>query len=173
MTLTRLCGIGIVVLVASAATGAQSQDKRHFVGGGVNYLKTVGDIKDDNDWDSDALSYVGSYQFKANRALKLAAEIEYVPDVGPNDDAVWQPQGYLLLGSSIYAGAGIGIGYIDGEWNDDPFYALRAGLELPLGRILFLDINANYRFVKMSALEDLDSDDADQVTFGAALRIAL
>ena len=38
---------------------------------------------------------------------------------------MWIPQGWALVGSVLYGGAGIGIGNFDGEWQDDPFYALR------------------------------------------------
>ncbi len=139
----------------------------------MNYLKTVGELKDDDDWDSSFLSYYASYQYEAAPMSRIELDIEYVPGVGPDDEDLWQPQGYFLFGDLLYAGIGMGIAYVDGEWADKPFYALRLGLEIPLADLLFVDINANYRFQKISAVNDLDSDDADQVTFGAAIRVVL
>jgi hypothetical protein len=63
-------------------------------------------------------------------------------------------------------------GHFDGEWQDDPFYALRAGVDFPLGP-LHLDVNVNYRFQSTKVFEDLDEIDTDAVTFGAVARFEL
>jgi hypothetical protein len=47
----------------------------------------------------------------------------------------------------IYGGAGIGIGHINGDWQSDPFYALRLGVAIPIGK-LSGDIYGTYRFQK-------------------------
>lgn len=56
----------------------------------------------------------------------------------------------------------------DREWFDNPVYALRAGIILPLGP-LAVDVNANFQFMSLKARENADSDDLDSVTFGATL----
>jgi hypothetical protein len=62
----------------------------------------------------------------------------------------------------------------DGDFADDPFYALRAGLNLELLPSVFVDISANYRFNDSAQFEGDDTDiDTDTVFLGAALRFAL
>ena len=59
----------------------------------------------------------------------------------------------------------------ESEWADDPFVALKAGLELPLFGRLFLDVNASYRFDSDAALDDAFEDiDTDTVFLGGAVR---
>ena len=98
--------------------------------------------------------------------------MEWVPDYGGSDKSLWLPQAFFLVGGLIYGGAGIGIGYIDGEWFDKPFYALRASVDIPLGPVS-VDINANYRFMNNSVSENIDSEDLDSITFGAIVRFGL
>ena len=94
------------------------------------------------------------------------------PTTSAATNVLYQPQAYVLIGGLIYGGAGIGIGYFDGDWFDNPFYALRAGVDLPLGS-LHLDVNANYRFLSTNALQSLNESDLDSVTFGAIVRFSL
>lgn len=169
---SSILSVVLVCLSLVAIQPASAAQSDHLLGVGVNYLKTLGDIKDNSDFDEDAISFLGTYQFQME-FLKLEATLELVPDYGGSDEILWEPQGYILLGSWIYAGAGIGLGYLDGEWFDDPFYALRAGLDLPLAERIHLDINANYRFMDSSVFDDIDSTDADALIFGAAIRFKL
>lgn len=155
---------GTQLLLASSLFGAYS------IGGGAYYQHTLGDIKNEDGFDENAISWVISYQQELSEFFTLEADLELAPDYGDTGDIYYQPQAYLLFGSWLYGGAGIGIGYLDGEWNDDPFYALRVGLNLPLTETLHIDLAANYRFEKISVLGDLDEDDADNITFGAYLR---
>jgi hypothetical protein len=80
-----------------------------------------------------------------------------------------QPQAYALIGGMLYGGVGIGIGYIDNSWQDAPFYALRAGVNIPLAA-LALDVFASYQFQNAAALQGLTSEDLDAVTFGVIAR---
>ena len=138
------------------------------LGAGIHYLKTVGDIKDSAGWDKNALGFIGSYQHGAG-LVKLEGDVEYINDYGGSDHSMIEPQAYALVGNSLYAGAGIGIGYIDDGWQDAPFYALRAGYALGLTS-LKLDGFASYRFQNANALQGLDSEDLDTVTFGVIAR---
>ena len=57
---------------------------------------------------------------------------------------------------------------------NEPFFALRAGLNLELLPRIFVDISANYRFNDTAELKDEDTDiDTDTIFLGAALRFAL
>ena len=145
----------------------------HRIGGGVHYLRTVGDIEKDDSFDENALSFSGSYQARGSGLLGLELGLEATPDYLGLDETLWQPQGYILLGRTLYAGAGIGIGYLDGEWLDDPFYAFRLGFDLEILPNLYLDINGNYRFQDSKVLDTIDEEDLDVVTFGASIRIGL
>jgi len=45
--------------------------------------------------------------------------------------------GYLLIGNLIYGGAGAGIGYLGDFGWQDPFFALRAGVDFMAGRSIW------------------------------------
>ena len=141
------------------------------LGGGIHYLATVGDIKDAENVDDSNFNFVASAKFPGG-LFSFEADVEFVPDYLGSDEMLYQPQLFALIGGMLYGGAGIGWGYIDGEWFDDPFYALRAGVDFPLGS-LHLDVNANYRFLTTSAFDEVDDEDLDSVTFGAILRFDL
>ncbi|MGB5983966.1 MAG: hypothetical protein WBG37_01580 [Desulfobacterales bacterium] len=86
------------------------------------------------------------------------------------DESVWSPQAYFLIGKGLYGGVGVGINYSDGDFANDPFYALRAGIDLEILPSIFLDINANYRFEKWD-FDRIEEDIAtDTLTLGAILR---
>ena len=164
----RMLVMGLLVaLVAISSSPAFAIQ----LGGGIHYLATVGDIKDAESIDDSNFNFVASAKFPFG-PLKLDTDVEFVPDYRGSDEMLYQPQVFALLGGLIYGGAGIGFGYIDGEWFDNPFYALRAGVDLPVGK-LHLDINANYRFLSTEALESADEEDLDSVTFGAIVRFDL
>jgi hypothetical protein len=138
------------------------------MGGGIHYLKTLGSIKDTPDWDPDAIGFLVSYQYEFT-LLRVEADVEWIPDYGGTDEALIQPQAWALIGESIYGGAGIGIGYWDGDWQDNPFYAIRAGVDLGLGPVA-LDAYASYRFQTSKVFEDINEDDLDALTFAAIVR---
>lgn len=159
-----------LVLVALAVLGAghvPAEAGARF-GGGIHYLNTLGEIKDNSEFDENSIGIMGSLLF-TSQLLKLEANLEYIPDYAGLDEALILPQGYALLGDFIYGGVGIGTGYFDGEWMEDPFYALRAGVDFYLGG-LDLDVFATYRFMTWSEIEGLEEDDADSITFGALIR---
>ena len=82
---------------------------------------------------------------------------------------MWSPEAFVLVGGTIYAGAGVGIYYSDGFFNDSPFFMLRAGLDFAILPFLSLDINANYRFNDWGSLDTSDLD-TDTIRLGAAIR---
>jgi len=142
------------------------------LGVGANYWKSVSSI-DDDDFDEDGLSWIGTAQFGLGDLLKLDLGVEWFEKgfAGSPED-VYAPQLFLILGSTIYAGVGAGYYYSDSEWSDDPFYAFRAGFNLELLPSVFVDINANYRFESWDGLSEDDINE-DTITVGAALRFAL
>ncbi len=142
------------------------------IGAGISYFQTLGDIEESEEFDESSVSVTLSYKIGMADLISLEVDLDFVPDYGGSDEVLYMPQAFLLVGSTLYAGAGVGMGYIDGD-STDAFYGFRVGLDLPLGESLSFDINANYRFMDVDAIDDLDSDDADSITFGAILRLAL
>lgn len=159
----------IAAFIITAAAPAFSNDNPHRIGVGANYWTAIDDIDTDN-LDDNGLSYYVSYQYWPS-LIGVEAAYEWLPDhIG--DDAM-APQAYIILGSGIYAAAGIGALYIDGEFLDDPFYAFKAGLNLELLPSLYVDISACYRFSERSDLKNDETDiDTDTVFLGGAVRLA-
>jgi len=81
----------------------------------------------------------------------------------------------VIVGGIVYAGLGVGIYTIDGNWGNTPFYMLRAGFDFPVLPRLFLDINANYRFHDWDSVSwnDKGNPGTDTIRLGAALRFVL
>lgn len=137
------------------------------IGGGIHYLRTLGNIKDSPDFKENAIGYMGS--IITGTALRIEGDLELIPNFGGSKKVMLQPQAYALLGQFIYGGVGIGIGHFDGDWQSNPFYALRAGVNVRPGG-LDLDLFASFRFQKDKHLENFGSDDLNSITFGALLR---
>jgi hypothetical protein len=168
--------LAVVAVTIIGAAGIANAGE-HRLGGGLHYLRNLADIENDsdfdlgNEWDNNSFSIIGSYQYNAG-LLKFEGDVEYVFDYAGTGEAMWIPSAWLLAGGFIYGGAGIGSGYIDGEWQDDPFYALRAGVDIQLSKF-DLDIFGTYQFQDGGELEDLTGEDLDSVTFAALLRFSL
>lgn len=160
----------VVSLVLAGALAAPALAAGRF-GGGVHYLTTLGDIKDDDEFDESALGFLASYQHDFV-ILKVEGDVEWILDFGGTGNALIQPQAYALLGDFIYGGVGIGTGYFDGEWWSEPFYALRAGVDFNLGG-MDLDAYALYRFQNTDVFENLEDVDLNSITFGAQIRFQL
>jgi hypothetical protein len=141
------------------------------IGGGIHYLRTLGDIKDAPEFDENAIGFMGSVLF-THMMFRLEGDIEIIPDYGASEKTMFEPQAYAMIGRFIYGGVGIGIGYLDEGWQSNPFYALRAGVDFYVGG-LDLDVFASYRFQKANDLEHLGSDDLDAITFGALIRFSI
>jgi len=161
--------IGALCVLFTATTSRAELGFR--LGGGLHYVKTVGDIKETPEFDSNALNLVAAAKVGSG-LIKFEGDSEWVLDYGGSSKTLWLPQVFGLVGGLIYGGAGIGIGYIDGEWFDRPFYALRAGVDIPLGPVS-VDVKADYRFMNSSAFESVDSEDLDSITFGAVVWFGL
>ncbi len=157
---------GFLLLLPTTTTWAAE----HRVGGGANYWVALDDL-DEDDIDDNGFSYLISYQYMMEwMGLELDAEL--LPD--RFGETAVAPAAYFLLGKTLYAAAGIGIVNSDGNFSDEPFFALRAGLNLEILPDMYLDVSANYRFNDETELEDKESDiDTDTVFLGAALRFGL
>jgi len=160
--------LALLMTIPAFASAALTAVK---LGGGIHYLHSLEQIKDSEEFDENSLGYLGSLQL-SSAGITVEGLAEYIPDYLGFDENLVMPQVYLLLGQLIYVGAGAGWGYYNKDWTDDPFYALRAGVNVgrdPLG----LDVFATYRFMKWKVLENVDSEDWNSITFGAVLRVSL
>jgi hypothetical protein len=168
MTTSRLAGWGMLLALALGAVGA---DAGHRVGGGANYWKTLDDIELTN-IDEEGFGYFVGYQYLSQSLWGLGLELEQLPDGwGGSEDDVYAPQAYLMLGRTLYVAGGAGYYYTDGEFADQPFYNLRAGVDLPLAPAVSLDVFANYRLDDWDDLGESDTNvDTDTVILGVALR---
>lgn len=144
------------------------------IGFGGHYWKTLDKVTDES-FDEDGVAWLISLQFPMAQFTFLELDVELLPDgFGGSEDRAWAPQAYLTLGAGIYAALGIGINNIDDEFEDDPFYAIRIGLDWQVLPAIYLDINANYRFEDFDKIKTLDEDvDTDVITLGAVLRLEL
>ncbi len=167
-------------LVASLTVGlfvasAQSlfAQSNHRIGAGVNYWTVLDDI-DAGDIDKNGFSGLISYQRRLSSLFKLETALEMFPENFHGiDDVVYAPQAYLVLGSTIYAAAGIGILYANNSFADNAFYAVRAGLDLKILPKIYLDINVHYRFADTTDLSATARDiGVDTLMTGAAVRLA-
>jgi hypothetical protein len=164
--------LAVVAVVFSVSVENVNAETKNRLGVGAQYWKAIDDI-DVDDVDDDGFSYYISYQLRPASLIKFELDLEMMPDgfAGAAED-VFAPQAYLILGSSIYAALGTGIYYSDGDFADDPFFAVKAGLDLHLLPYFYLDINASYRFDDWDSISDLDDDlSTDTIMLGAAARL--
>ena len=159
----------LTFLLLIAGGAADDAECGHRIGGGIHYLRTLGSIKDNPEWDPNSVGFMVSYQYVFG-SVRLEGDLEWVPDYGGSDKTLFQPQAWLLLGKMIYLSAGIGGSYIDGDWFDNPFYGLRAGVNLTLIGVNF-DGFTSYRFQSSNVFENIDEDDLDALTFGVLVRV--
>ncbi|HAS83158.1 MAG TPA: hypothetical protein DCS43_10925 [Verrucomicrobia bacterium] len=160
-----------VIGVLAVVQGGQAEGNSRL-GGGVNFWTAVDDI-DDRGIDDNGTSWLISYQHRIASLLRVEADLEVFPsDFMGIHGTVTAPQAYLVVGMGIYAALGTGILYSDGDFADELFYALRAGIELEILTDMYLDLNVNYRFADGPSMSEIGHDiDGDTMTLGAALRL--
>ncbi len=149
-----------------------SQAAEHRLGGGVNYWYSIDELKgDDYEFDRNGFGIIGSYQYWGG-LLGVEFDLEVLPDFF--DETSLSPQAFLLIGKGLYAGIGIGTTYTDGDFANEPFYALRAGFCLELLPNIYADLYTTYRFNDVTSVEEtVDDIDTNTLFLGAMVRIAL
>jgi len=155
--MTLVFAIAPMLFLATTATDSHAK-----IGLGVHYHASLGEIKDDSDFDSDSIGFLGALAF-GPALLNFEVNVEYLPNAWGDYDLV-QPAAYAFIGKYIYGGLGIGVSHLNGEWSEDPYFDIRAGVKL-----LVFDMFASYRFVDFDDLGDM-GDDLDSLTFGAMLK---
>jgi opacity protein-like surface antigen len=165
--------IAVVAFSLTWLASAPAALAGHSLGVGANYWKVLSDLdtEDVTNIDETGLSWLASYQYRPKGLFKLEIDLEYYPELA-GEKTLWSPEVFVLVGGTFYAGAGVGIYYSDGVFNNSPFYMLRAGLDISILPFLSLDINANYRFNDWDSLDTSDLD-TDTIRLGAALRFSI
>jgi hypothetical protein len=160
---TVLCGL----------TAAARADTVQRVGLGVGYWTKVGSI-DYKPVDTEGLTWLLSYQAKVAPLVKLELDAEFLPDkFGGASRKVIAPEAFVVVGYGLYAAAGIGIYYnTEDGFADNPFYALRVGLDFPVLPYLHADLSVSYHFEHWKELDGFDIN-KDTLEAGAALRLEL
>ena len=163
MLIVAIVAFGLFQTSAKADENSDTQ-----IGVGAHYWIVLNDL--DTKFDDNALSYYVSFRYNPS-LWGIEANVEYYPKETLFEKAAYEPQAFFILGSTLYGGIGLGWLYSDGDWADDPTYALKAGLNIKLFDTLALDINANYRFNSFDDFNDTGkNDDLDTITLGAAVR---
>jgi len=168
---TAVVAFGLIWLVPAPAAEAAT----HRIGLGANYWKTINNIDSSDirgDIDKEGVSYLASYQYVPEGIFKLEVDLEYYDKLGGQPKPFWSPEAFVLVGGTLYAGAGVGVYYNDGNFGNSPFFMLRAGLDFAILPFLSLDINANYRFNDWNTFNKNDID-TDTIRLGAAVRISI
>ena len=161
---------GLLVFVLGVSAYGQTSSR---VGLGFHYWKALDDV-DADDVDEDGLGWLISYKLVPSSLVNFQADVEMLPDgYAGSDKQVFAPQVSVAVGSSFYGAVGIGMLYSDGDFADDPFYALRAGADVQLVPRLFADVNVNYRFENWDYSDVKSNIDMDTLTLGAVIRFAL
>ena len=163
-----------VLVLLSATTFTSQAENLVQLGVGAHYWTTLDDY-DTEDFSSDGIAWYLSTRWFPETLVSLDLEIERFPDtyLGGGKD-VYAPAAYAVLGNTIYAAAGIGGYFSDGDLSDKYFYAFRAGLNLEVLPRLYLDINANYRINDLDDFSEENTNiDTDTITLGAAVRVQL
>jgi hypothetical protein len=164
-------GVTLAVLVLAAAPAAAQAS----IGIGVHSWRTVNDIKSEgfSNLRRSGISYLLSYQGHLAPLVRVEVDAELFPKgFGGASKTAVSPQVFLLVGSFVYGGVGIGTIY-SSSFNHNfssPFYIARGGVNLHLLPRFHLDINGNYEF---NAFNQLHNVKTGTITLGALARFTL
>ena len=162
--LIALMSLVVAVAIAAPATAGQ-------FGVGLHYLRTLDD-QGFKDFDQNNFSLFGSITIPV-AIVRVEGQLEWTPNYIGSDEHLFQPAAYGLMPiGPIYGGVGIGIGYLTGDgagWATNPFYALRAGIDLGLGGFA-VDVFASYRFQSASFADGVSNIDLDALTLAAQIK---
>ena len=166
MKCTKLFPV-VLALVVLCAVGARAETSLNL---GARYFQTIDSLQ--KPFEEKGLAPTLGLRFGLAPLLSLQVDGVFYPEnyAGSLKDVI-SPQAFVLVGSGIYAGVGVGTLISDGEFSDSPFFIVRAGLDIAIFPALRLDINANYEFAEWEGINELDENvDTDTVTLGAAVR---
>lgn len=162
----------VFILIGLAAAHVAEAETDYRLGLGGQYWTTISSIDAEN-INKDGFSGIISWQIVPSSLIKFELDFEVAPDgIILPDKTAYAPQAYFLIGKGLYAGVGMGIWYADDRFMDEPFYALRCGIDLEILPSIFLDINGNYRFARWNYDDIRGNISGDTITLGTILRVA-
>jgi hypothetical protein len=163
-----LCGIVILSSFAVQASATQ-------LGVGLHYQRTIKEFDDVSGLSQDDFSLFGTVTLPV-AIVKIEGNVEWTPDYLGSDEHLLQPAAYGLLDLGLlYGGVGIGIGYLTGDgngWASNPFYALRAGVELGLAGFA-IDGYLAYRFQSANFWDGAGNLDLNALTLAAQIKFGI
>lgn len=164
-----------VCLFVGLALTAPAEAGQHRLGLGLHAWRALDDFDDEgfSDIESDGLSWVATYQYNPPGLFRLGLDLEYSRDgFAGSSEPTLSPVAFLLLGSGIYGGVGVGMSFSDGlvDNRSDPFWVARLGFDFHIFPKIRLDFHADYR---AGAFDELDNVDSDGITLGTAVRFTL
>ncbi len=175
MKIKTILSLAVAAAVVVGAETSLAGNGGFELGVGANYWYSLDDaIDSDHEFDEDGLGWMISSRWMWTDYLGLGFEFERSPDnYVALDDYVYAPSAHLILGGGLYLGLGIGYNYYDGDFYEDPFYNVRAGIKTRFVSPFIIDINLNYRTMSFDDARDVfnHSLDTDTLTLGAAVRI--
>lgn len=164
-----------VLLVMGHGLSSPAAAAKHRLGLGVQFWRALDDFDDEgfSGIERDGIAWVGTYQYDPAGLFKLQLDLEYSPDgFGGSREPSLSPVAFVLLGSGLYGGVGVGISFSDGfvDNRSDPFWVARLGFDLLILPKTRLDLHADYR---ARAFDELDNVKTDGITLGVAVRFRL
>jgi len=167
-----IAAIFVVIALTHPVVGSAAE---HQLGFGVHYWTTIDDLEDEGfgSIDSDGASWLLSYQYIPAGIFRIEGDLEYFANgYGGSDDAAISPLVLVIVGSGLYAGAGLGVTYSDDFDHrlSEPFFVARVGFNFVVLPKVHLDVNANYRF---NAWSELNGVDTGTITLGVIARFKL
>lgn len=176
MKKTKTSVLGAILAAAIILPfGASAANSGGFeIGVGANYWYSIEDAID-KDFDEDGLGWMLSTRWMLTDYFGLGFELERSPDnFIALEESMYAPSAHVIVGNKLYIGFGVGCYYYDGDFYENEWYNVRAGIKIELLPSVMVDLNVNYRADKFDELEDLDDNvNAETLVFGGALRIAL
>ncbi len=160
-----LCGAFILPAAARAEWG---------IGGGIFYNRQLGNIKDSDDWNfnRDFVSYMVSLKYQAFPFLGFEGSLDYYNGSGTIDYTL-RPMGTALATVPLpildlfNAGVGINSTYTrynsSSDWSNISYH-FKAGIQIPVAGLLWLQGDCYYFVDDLRDIEDFDSD---LLVFGA------
>ena len=170
--MAKILSIVLIVFTLSALAAAPLRAELG-IGGGVFYNRQLGDIKDDDGFDKDFISYMVSVKYELISLLAVEGSLDYYPGNDKAVDYTLRPMATGLVQLS-FLNAGVGInstytkydspaGSSKDKWSDMSYH-FKAGIQLDFFDLLWICGDCYYFVDDLKDIEDFDSD---LLTFGA------
>ena len=164
--------IGLALLLCGAFLLPAAARAEWGIGGGIFYNRQLGDLRKDREFDRDFISYMVSLKYQAAPFLGFEGSLDYYNGSGPIDYTL-RPMGTALVTIPLpildLFNAGVGINSTYTRYNSSSdwskiSYHFKAGIQIPVAGLLWLQGDCYYFVDDLRDIEDFDSD---LLVFGA------